>query len=42
MNQVTGRVKIAADNHVTQRYVSCIRASLVIENRSLSIWKRGS
>jgi hypothetical protein len=32
---VKGRVKIAADNYVTQRYMPVHPASLVLENRSL-------
>jgi hypothetical protein len=42
MNQVKTRVKIAADNHVTQRYVPPHPASPVLEDRPLSIWERGS
>ena len=42
VHQVTGGAKIAADNHVTQRYVPPHPASPVLEDRSLSIWERGS
>ena len=42
INQVKRRVKIAAHNHVTQRYVPPHSASPVLEDRSLSIWERGS
>src|SRR5262245_5562688 len=39
MNQVKGRVTIAADNHVTQRYVPPHTRRPVLENCSLSMWK---
>src|SRR5262249_46215052 len=42
MHQVEGRVKIAADNHVTPALRVPASGVPVLENRSLSIWKRGS
>jgi len=42
MNRLTGGLRLLADNHVTQRYMPAHPASVVLENRSLSMWKRES